>query len=73
MEKLDIYSFIGKPLELAKEELENLGYKVEVLKSSKPKIKTDRELVVSLKEKADSIILVVGDFLIDIEGRDGLV
>jgi len=71
--KLDIYSFIGKPLELAKEELEKLGFKVEVLKCSKPKIKTDKELVVSLKQTTNSVILIVGDFLIDIEGKDGLV
>jgi len=55
------------------EELEKLGFKVEVLKCSKPKIKTDKELVVSLKQTTNSVILIVGDFLIDIEGKDGLV
>ena len=73
MEKLDLYNFVGKPLDVAKQDLENLGYKVEVLKNSKPKIKTDMELVVSLKQTANSIILIVGDFLINVEGRDELV
>ena len=73
MEKLDLYSFVGKPLDIAKQELEKLGYKVDVLKNSKPKIKTDRELVVSLKQTANSVILIVGDFLINVEGGNELV
>lgn len=66
--------YIGKPIEKCVQELNNLGYNIEIIKSSKQKIKTDNELVVSVREVSDNeVIIVVGEFLINIEGRDGLV
>lgn len=66
--------FIGMPLTTAKVNLEKQGFIVQVLKSSKPKIKTDSELVIVVKQIGDKqVLLVVGDFLINIGDNDGLV
>ena len=58
--------YIGMPLEKAKEELEKQGFFVKTKKCSLPKIKTDSELVVSLKRSQNTITLYVGDFLIGV-------
>ena len=60
--------FIGKPAELAIQELEQAGVSVIVTKNSKMKIEADYELVVSVNKKDDNLVeLVVGEFLINIE------
>ena len=66
--------YIGRPINDVKSELENQGVVVNVIKNSKPKIKTDYELVVSVKSVGDNKVdVIVGDFLVNIEDRDGLV
>ena len=65
---------IGERVEIAKKQLENKGYNVQIQKSSKPKIKTDSELVVQVRMLGEKqVLLVVGDFLINVEGNYGLV
>ena len=65
---------IGERVELAKKQLEDKGYNVQIQKSSKPKIKTDSELVVQVRMLGEKrVLLVVGDFLINVEGNYGLV
>ncbi len=60
--------FIGKPAELAIQELEQAGVSVIVTKNSKMKIEADYELVVSVNKRDDNLVeLVVGEFLINIE------
>ena len=55
-------------------QLEDKGYNVQIQKSSKPKIKTDSELVVQVRMLGEKrVLLVVGDFLINVEGNYGLV
>ena len=68
---MDTLKYIGMPLEKAKKELEDLGYNVEVIICSKPKIKTDSILVVAARKEGKNVQLVVGDFLIGVE--NGLV
>jgi len=68
MEQLD--SFIGKPVDVVKTELESKGYKVVVKENSLPKIQTDYKLIVLAKNIDDKVIeLIVGDFLINIENK----
>lgn len=68
MENFDC--FICKPLPIVKKDLEELGYKVVVTKNSLTKIKTDYELVVSIRKlKEKELELIVGDFLINIENK----
>ena len=71
---MDFLSLTGLPVNIACEKLEKSGYHVQIIKNSKPKISTDAELVVSVKKIDEKqVLLVVGDFLINVEGRDGLV
>ena len=66
----DFSIFIGEPLSIVKEKLENEGFKVKVNKNSLPKIKTDYELVVNInKLNEKDLELIVGDFLINIENK----
>ena len=65
---------IGMPVSDACLVLKQNGYSVEIVKNSKQKISTDAELVVLAKEvKEKQVLLIVGEFLINIEGKDGLV
>lgn len=74
MGSLSIDHYIGQPLDLVKKELEAQGINVEVVKNSKPKIITDTELVVCAKVLEEKqVLLIVGDFLINLEVKDGLV
>ena len=57
--------YIAEPVEAVQKELTNLGYTVKIEKCSKPKIKTDSELVVCVKQNGNEVLLVVGDFLIE--------
>ena len=61
----DFEKYIAMPLEVVKKELTGLGYNVKIEKCSKPKIKTDSELIVSVKQNGNELLLVVGDFLIE--------
>lgn len=71
---MDFSKFIGLPVAVAQKELEKAGYSVNVVKNSLPKISTDAELVVSAKMLGEKqVLLIVGDFLINVEGKDGLV
>lgn len=55
---------IGRPLE---EVLKQVGdKKVTIIKNSKPKIKTDSQLVVAVRESEGEITLIVGDFLLEV-------
>jgi len=72
--ELDLIKFTGMPLNNAVQQLEKLGLNVKVFKYSKPKIKTDYELVVKARMLSETEVeLIVGDFLINIEDRDELV
>lgn len=65
---------MGLPVKVAKEKLEKAGCSVSIIKNSMPKIRTDAELVVSVKDLGNNqVLLIVGDFLINVEGKDGLV
>lgn len=65
---------IGLPVAEACKKLEQAGYSVKILKNSKQKISTDAELVVQAKTLEEKqVLLIVGEFLINIEGKDGLV
>ena len=61
----DFEKYIAMPVDLAKKELTDLSYKVKTEKCSKPKIKTDSELVVNIKQNGNELLLLVGDFLIE--------
>ena len=66
--------YIGEPVDFVRQEVEKQGFKVVVLKSSKPKIKTDSELVVAVKHLHDKeLMLIVGDFLINVGEDNGMV
>ncbi len=54
------------PLKKAKEELKKQGFIVKEKKCSLPKIKTDSELVVSIRQDQNIVTLYVGDFLIGV-------
>ena len=74
MEGNNFQDFIGEPIDIVVDHFEKNGYEVQVVKNSKPKIKTDSELVVSVKMIGEKqVLLVVGDFLINLEVKDGLV
>ena len=73
MDSIDLKQFIGQPLEKVKALFDAKGLTYITIKNSKPKIKTDSELVVCIKQDADKFTIIVGDFLINIEGNDGLV
>ena len=67
MEKLDLNSFIGEPVEDVKKTLSDRGMNIIVEEFLKPKMKTDSKLVVALRQiDANTIKLVVGDFLINL-------
>ena len=67
---MELDCFIGKPLNIVKQELENKGFIVKVSENSLSKIQTDYKLVVSLKLLSEKEIeLIVGDFLINIENK----
>ena len=69
--EINILDYIGQPVGLVKKKLEDQGYKVNVIKNSLSKIKTDYELVVSvIKKENRTIELIVGEFLINIEKYD---
>ena len=58
---------IGMPLELARKNLEDKGFRVKVIKCSKPKIKTDSELITNVRLDNGEATLFVGDFLIEVK------
>ncbi|MBQ7466771.1 MAG: hypothetical protein IJS74_01725 [Clostridia bacterium] len=67
MEKLDLNSFIGESVEDVKKTLSDRGMNIIVEEFLKPKMKTDSKLVVALRQiDANTIKLVVGDFLINL-------
>lgn len=67
MDKLDLNSFIGEPLENVKKTLSDSGLNIIVEEFLKPKMKTDTKLVVQAKFVDEKTIkLVVGDFLINL-------
>ncbi len=67
MEKLDLSCFIGEPLEDVKKTLSDKGLNIIIKEFLKPKMKTDSKLVVVAKYiNANTIELVVGDFLINL-------
>ena len=68
MENFD--ALIGEPLDLVKSKLEKEGFVVKVFKCSKPKIKTSDELVIKIEKSAgNELVIIAGDFLINIWGR----
>ena len=67
MDKLDLSCFIGEHLEDVKKTLSAKGVNIIVKEFLKPKMKTDSKLVVAVKQiDANTIELVVGDFLINL-------
>ena len=65
---------IGLPKDRAVELLKKAGYSVTILKNSKQKISTDAELVILAREVSEKQVeLIIGEFLINIEGENGLV
>ena len=61
------FSLIGQPLNLVRTGLEEKGYQVVIKEFSKPKMKTDTQLVVKADKLTDNQIeLIVGDFLINL-------
>ena len=67
MEKLDLNSFIGESVEDVKKTLSDRGMNIIVEEFLKPTMKTDSKLVVALRQiDANTIKLVVGDFLINL-------
>jgi hypothetical protein len=54
------------PVEWAKQQLEQQGKKV-VLQQNNFCIEGDRQLVTNVKEQNDQVVLVVGEFIFDIE------
>ena len=74
MAEINFDKFIGLPVGLVKNDLEKLGYFVDVVKTSKPKIITDTELVIKVELKQEKqVLVIVGDFLINIEVKNELV
>ena len=69
MAKLNLLNFIGEPAAEVKSALEKDGYEVEIVVNSKPKIKTDSVLVVSLRQEGNKVTLIVGDFLIGVKNE----
>jgi hypothetical protein len=59
-------NLIGMPVEWAKQQLEQQGKKV-VLQQNNFCIEGDRQLVTNVKEQNDQVVLVVGEFIFDIE------
>lgn len=61
------FSLIGQPLNLVRTGLEEKGYQVVIKEFSKPKMKTDTQLVIKADKLNDNTVeLIVGDFLIDL-------
>jgi len=63
---LNFKDYIGQPSDKVKAILEKQGFFVTINNNSRPKIKTDYELVVKIKSLPENqIILECGDFLIN--------
>ena len=68
MDKKKFENYVGFPVLEVKEELEKIGYKVNVIKNSKMKIESDYELVIKINCVNDKEIdIITGEFLINIE------
>ena len=67
MEQTDFVKYIGLPLELAKQDLEKQGVKVEEKEFSKPKIRKSDMLVVKVEKLGEKhFVLLVADFKIEL-------
>ena len=67
MEQIDFEKYIGLPLELAKQDLEKQGIKVEEKEFSKPKIRKSDMLVVKVEKLGEKhVLLLVADFKIEL-------
>ena len=67
MKQTDFEKYIGFPLELAKQDLEKQGIKVEEKEFSKPKIRKSDMLVVKVEKLGEKhVLLLVADFKIEL-------
>lgn len=60
----ELVKYVAMPLKMAKTKLEKEGYIVKTQKCSKPKIKTDSELVIHARKNGNEVLLIYGDFLV---------